>query len=367
MKTVDKVKMVLTNGFGPDVRVYKEASYLVDIGLDVEVLCWDRQGEFKEFEVVDGIKVRRFFVEARYGTGYRQLFSYLRFIQLCKHYLDGEHYEFLHCHDLDGIIAGWWIGKKDKKLIFDMHEFYEGLGRLRQRFRVLVRAIVSFFQSKSDHIIYVNDIQTRSVKRGNRTKLIFIPNYPDLDNYRGSVKTLSKKLRISYIGGVRQFVQLKKLMDACKDMKDVDVKIHGDGVAYKSLKNVESNYPNVVLTGKYHFTDSAKLYSEADVLYVVYPTTSEQYLTSYPVKLFEAIITKTPPIVGEGTVLEEFVKLHDIGFVVDGDDIQSIKDLVNALRRDQGLIREKEEKLAKIQYNYSWDNVVENLDKIYVR
>ena len=41
-----KVKMILTNGFGPDVRVYKEAKYLVSKGFDVEILCWDRENEF---------------------------------------------------------------------------------------------------------------------------------------------------------------------------------------------------------------------------------------------------------------------------------------------------------------------------------
>ena len=34
--------MLLTNGFDPDVRVYKEALYLVGRGFSVTVLCWDR-------------------------------------------------------------------------------------------------------------------------------------------------------------------------------------------------------------------------------------------------------------------------------------------------------------------------------------
>ena len=63
-----KVKMILTNGFGPDVRVYKEAKYLVSEGFDVEILCWDRRSEFidSEYETVDGIFIKRFFPSAEY-------------------------------------------------------------------------------------------------------------------------------------------------------------------------------------------------------------------------------------------------------------------------------------------------------------
>ena len=43
-----KIIMVLTNGFFPDLRVYKEAKYLSKNGHDVEILCWDRDGRYKE-------------------------------------------------------------------------------------------------------------------------------------------------------------------------------------------------------------------------------------------------------------------------------------------------------------------------------
>lgn len=359
------VKMILTNGFGPDVRVYKEAQYLKSLGMDVEILCWDRQGEFAEFEIVDGIKVKRFFPYAQYGTGYRQFFAYCRFIRECKRYLRDKEYKYLHCHDLDGIIAGWFAKEKDAKLIFDMHEFYEAQGRRKQRLRYLIRAIVGFFQSKADYIIHVNDVQTASVSKSNSQKLVFLPNYPQRQYYQGCEKTSSEKLRISYIGAVRQYQRLKMLMDACRNMDDVEVSIHGAGVAFEALKKDEKAYSNVKVTGRYHFKESAKLYSDADVSYVIYSTTSEQYLTAYPVKFFEAIVTKTPPIVGEKTVLANLVKEKDIGFVVNGDDLNSVRELVNTLRQNRELLEEKMINLEKIRFDYCWETVVTNLDRIY--
>ncbi len=76
------IKMILTNGFDVDPRVYKEAKTLVKHGNDVEILCWDRENKYtnKEYEIIDCIKVKRFFPKSKYGSGYKQVFSYIKFI-----------------------------------------------------------------------------------------------------------------------------------------------------------------------------------------------------------------------------------------------------------------------------------------------
>lgn len=47
----------LTNAYDPDVRVYKEAVYLVRRGFSVTILCWDRtpEKEYPAHEVKEGI------------------------------------------------------------------------------------------------------------------------------------------------------------------------------------------------------------------------------------------------------------------------------------------------------------------------
>jgi len=365
-RTMRKVKMIVTNRFDPDVRVYKEAKYLVTCGLDVEILCWDREGEYRqrEYENIDGIKVKRFFPYSRYGTGLKQIKPFIEFIKECKEYLKDKDYQYLHCHDLDGVITGYFCKINNAKIIFDMHEFYEVNGK-KQKVRFLIRKLVNFYQNKSDYIIHVNDFQTSTMSYKNRRKLIFLPNYPERDNYIGCEKSKSDKLRISYIGAVRQYNELKNLMDACKGISDVEIAIHGAGVAYKKLKEIEGNYNNIAVTGKYDFRQSARLYSECDILYAIYPTTSIQYLASYPVKLFESIITKTPIIVNKGTALETFVEEKDIGFSIDGSNVEEIRNLVKYIKENMHILDEKTRNIEKIQYNYSWEKVVNNMDKIY--
>ncbi|MBB6216374.1 glycosyltransferase involved in cell wall biosynthesis [Anaerosolibacter carboniphilus] len=361
-----KVIMIVTNRYDPDVRVHKEAKYLVSRGFEVEILCWDRENEYinKAIEEMDGIKIRRFFPYAKYGTGIKQIKAYIKFILEIKKYLSKVEYSYLHCHDLDGVIAGY-IGKSKKsKLIFDMHEFYEGLNSNNKN-RRLIKWIVSVFQNKSKWIIYVNEVQTTRTSKKNHEKLIYLPNYPELSNYDMKYKAPDDKLRISYIGSVRQYNELKNLIDACKDMDDVLVAIHGMGVAYEKLKQIIGNYSNAILTGVFDFTQSSDLYCATDILYAVYPMDNIQNKLSYPVKFYEAIITKTPVIVSKGSVLEGFIAEHDIGFVVDGGNEEEIKDLVSYINNNKQILLEKVENLEKIQFNYSWEEVVKNLDVLY--
>lgn len=361
-----KVVMIVTNRYDPDVRVHKEAKYLIESGYEVEILCWDRENDYtdREVEVMDGVKIKRFFPYAKYGTGYKQIVAYYRFLQEVKKYLNNITYDYLHCHDLDGVIVGSLSNRKKKKLIFDMHEFYEVLGS-NQKIRYIIRGIVSYFQSMSDHIIYVNEEQIKVAKDKNKSKAIYIPNYPDDETFKDVQKYPSDKLRIAYIGAVRQYSQLKNLMDACKDMDTVEVLIHGMGVAHNSLQNIKFEYSNVEVTGTFSINQVGELYKNADVLYVVYPMDNLQNKLSYPVKFFEGILTKTPIIGSKNSQIESFMKKYDIGFGVDGDSVESIRECIEMILGNKEILDKKVENLTKIQLDFTWKEVVMLLDKIY--
>lgn len=361
------VKMILTNRFDPDVRVYKEAKYLVSKGFSVEILCWDRENDYKhkEFDEIQDVKIKRFFPYSKYGTGYKQIFSYIKFIRACKRYLKAENYSFIHGHDLDGVIAAYLSKNKDSKLIFDMHEFYEGQSSKKSR-KFITRTIVNFMHSKSDFIVYLEDNQKNATKEKNINKLVYLPNYPEIKDYEGYEKKPHPNLRVSYIGSVRQYNELKNLMDACRDIEHVEIFIHGAGVSYSKLKEIEKHYPNVNVTGLYHFSESAKLYGETDLLYAVYDISIDNWKYGYPIKFFEAIVTKTPIIVSKDSTLEEFLKEKDIGFVVDGSNVHEIKELINYINKHRYLLKEKIKTLETIQFDYTWERVVKNLDPIYL-
>lgn len=359
--------MILTNGFEPDVRVYKEAKYLKENGYNIEILCWDRKclSDVETLETIEGINIRRFKFKSIPGTGIKQIGSYLKFIFACKNYLNENKYDYLHCHDLDGIIVGKFANVKKRKLIFDMHEYYEGQVRKTSINKYLTKILVKYMHNISDKIIYINDTQIKNISIKNKKKLVFIPNYPVKENF-SQTKIKSNKMRIGYAGNIRRYDILKILFDAVKENEHIEVSIYGEGNDYKKLKNIENNYTNVEINGKFNgIKDSRTIYENMDLQYAVYDNSVNNWKTSFPVKLFESIVSNTPVVVSKGTMIENFVIENDIGYVVEWNNFDNIKKVINSISKENKDFLTKKDNLKKLSSRYSWEDIVNNMKEIY--
>lgn len=364
-----KIIMILTNGFDPDLRTFKEAKYLVARGFHVEVLCWDRENYHrdKEREVIEGICVRRFYPYAKYGTGFKQLVPFFQFIRKCRIYLRSlkEPYD-CHCADLDGMVTGFLSVSKGTRLVFDMREFYES-GSLTH-LRYFVRALVRFLQNCCYKVIYLNDLQKRYVSEKNQKKLVYLPNYPEKEKFREIEKTVSDKIRVAFIGYVRHKEQLLSLMDAAGEFPEsLEVYIHGRGVHYETLKRYAERYSNCFVTGDFNHDCIGELYRKTDLLYCVYDVKDENDRNAYPTKFFEAIITKTPMIVADGTVIADFCKENGIGVAIGRKYKKELRNIFSAIIEKRGILEQMACKEEKIREEYLWESVVTNLDEIYMK
>ena len=382
-KQKDNVIMLLDNAFEPDVRVYKEAKYLVEQKKNVEIVCLDKKNKYKdrETEEFDGIKIKRIFCRTEKTTnkienskiiakckGIIYFWWLLKFIRQAKRYLKNKDFEILHCHDLVMASVGC-IFFSDKKIVFDMHEYY---GNKNNRFKdIIIKKLVHYTQNRSNWIIYVNDFQKQNCKCKNYNKLIELPNYPDRKKFEDINKTESDKIRISYIGKVRDFYSLSKLIDYySNDNNLIEVKIYGDGSPYVDLlEYAKRKNKSEIMQGPYNgLADLQTIYKNTDIVYSVYDVmsaTGNNWRNAMPVKSFESVLTLTPIIASKNTVLGNFVEKNDVGFTVDIHDKNELNNLFDEIKNNPILLKNKIENLKKIQYIYIWENVVTNLDRIY--
>lgn len=364
MEKKEKIYMILTNGFNPDVRVLKEAVALYEMGYEVEILCWDRKGEHidKTNEVrEDGVKVTRFFIPSKPGSGIKQLHPFFKFMKKIRKYLKNKTYSYIHCHDFDGMIVGHYatILREKKQIIFDMHESY------KQKIYYKIRFIFKYFLKKADYIVYVNEEQIKGWKQKEKEKCIYLPNYPEIRHYIPIEKESQNGIyRINFIGAVRDYDSLTTLIEAGKQKDNVKVGIYGDGVAYERLKKENKN-KNVIISGKFDGSkESGKIYQNTDILYCVYNPEIYNWRISYPTKLFEAIITKTPIIVAENTVASDFVQKKGIGAVVAYKNKEA---LINIIDKVILHYEEYRNNLEKISKEYQWEDISKNLEQIYTK
>lgn len=360
MQQSNKVYMILTNGFDPDVRVYKEAKYLVEKNFDVTILCWDRRCEYidKEEKILDGIKIKRFFIPSTPGTGLKQLIPYFKFMRSVKNYLKNKEYNYLHCHDFDGIVVGMATKKKKKKqIIFDMHEIYNNYAYAKNK---IFKKIFNNIIKKVNYVIYVNNEQIKNIEK--KEKLVFLPNYPEQCTYSPIDKVKANKIRINYIGSLRDYESLKALAEIGVQNQNIEIGLYGSGICYDKLKKEYKDTP-VKIYGKYDgLKDSGEIYRNTDILYCSYNPSIENWKNAYPVKLYEAIITLTPIIVTKDTAVGELVEKYKIGEVIAYNNIDSIQEKICKIHDNYNYYINN---LKNIYQKYQWKSIVNNLDIIY--
>lgn len=368
--------------FEPDIRIYREAKYLMEKGYEVEIVCLDKKNKFKDkpTEIYDGIKVKRFFCRTEKTTKlidkYRIMqklkyiiyfFWLLKFIYMVKKYLKNKDYNILHCQNLIMSFIGV-IFFRNKEIVFDMREHYEN--RNNKIFDFIIKKMNSYTQNKVKWIIHVNEFQKKQCKEKNYSKFIEIPNYQEKAIFEDARKIESNKIRISYIGKVRDFSSLSKLIDNSNKQENLQVSIFGNGSEFESLlEYAKKQGKEDIMKGSYNsIEDSKEIYNNTDILYAVYDTNgivTNNWKNAMPIKSFEAIITLTPIIASKNTVLGDFVEKNDIGFTINDKNSEEISKVFELLSKNKQIIDEKIENMKKIQYNYTWEEVSKKLDKIY--
>ena len=362
-----KICMILTNGFDPDVRVYKEALYLTKEGFSVDILCWDRNADsdYPECEVIDGITIKRFKVHSMAGTGYRQLPAFFKFCEQIKRYLKVNTYDYLHCHDFDGRFIAFLVGAKGQRCVFDMHEFYERGNSLK---RLLFRKATLFLIKNSKAAMYENDIYLAPPYGKYKDKLFSLKNYPDRSMIVALPKTESEVFRIGYHGAVRnQIPYFAALFEAVKGRADIRVDINGTGIDYPQLVEMAKKYDNVYVHGKYDGTkESSKLYANTDVLFCGYDKKIPNHQKeAEAVKFFEAIITGTPMIMQKNIGMGDKVIANGYGIAVETDSFVEIKEAIEKFMNDRDFYNSCRDNELLHAQRYNWENEVRILNRIY--
>lgn len=363
-----QITMFLTNGFNPDVRVYKEALYLVEHGFSVKILCWDREEcvDYPAHEMVDGIEIVRFRIVSQLGSGKKQLPAFFAYIRACRKYLKSHPCDYFHCNDIDGAIT-WYLARNNRKtpMVFDMHEFYENGGAVK---RFLWRKLTLFFLKCAAAGLYENDVYLNENYRAVREKLYPLKNYPDTDLIQYRPKAPCEIFRIGYHGVVRgQIPEFTALFDAVRGMEDVRVDIHGGGPDLPKLKELEKQYRNVHIHGPFNgATELTGLYEETDVLYCGYnPNDPNMQGLAEIVKYFEAILTGTPILATGSLAVGRRTREHGFGLACDTLDPEAIRAAVLQLKDDRAFWQQCAENERAQAHQYDWKQAVKILDQVY--
>lgn len=174
-----------------------------------------------------------------------------------------------------------------------------------------------------------------------RGKVIIIENklpndVPQITDYHlcTNSQASNKVLNIVFLGNIRYVEILNNLIEAIRDDSSLFLHIYGDGPFYDELQSFAKDIANVRLYGRYSYGDITQIYSQADLIWAVYP--ADDYNVKYAIsnKFHESLYYAVPAIYASGTELASFVSQNRIGFEVDCYSVQEIRNLFNKITKE---------------------------------
>jgi len=304
--------MLLSNPYNPDDRVRNEAITLVELGCEVVILAWDREGIHPLHEVLSGVKINRINLQAGYGQGLNKLLGYLRvWIWYIKE-ISVIQPAVVHCHDYDTYLVGVWYSlfHRHAKLVLDTHEnYYMMMKPLVSRVASgAVQLIEKIFTGFADLLISANDATAEYYRKFGAKKIVLVGNWKNPQVYRFESDVINQKrkelginaqLVVVYIGALSAERNVIPLLEAVRSRPYVFLILGGKGDQEEEISNICLKMTNVKFPGYIH-PDNVPLFTAvADVIF--YGFDPEHMYAPYnaPNKLYEALAAGKVVIAGD--------------------------------------------------------------------
>lgn len=316
------------------------ARYYFDRSVDLHVCAWNRENKSLDSQFNEHIYKK----ESPGGQLFRKLcnlFGYYSFLRKCNKLIDPK---VIIASHWDMLLLANFLKKKEQILI------YENLDIPATTSRVLLpvlRWIERFSLRKVSLIVFASRFY-KPLYRYKKCEQIILENKPLLLQapIPKNGKKTTKKLILSYIGGIRYLEILKNLVVAVQKRPDVELFFHGEGHDLLPLRQYCEGMGNIFFTGRYDYSDIEKFYQQSDVVWAAYP--NKDYNVKYAIsnKFHESIYYRVPGIFSKKTKLGDLVDQQRIGFTVDPYSVNQIISLIDDLV-------EYPEKIEQIRENLS--------------
>jgi len=367
-----KVLMILSNPFTVDPRVHNEAKALTDEGYEVAVIVWDRRGEHKQEDVIDGIRIINLHNTSLMKSLPNDLLrnplwwriAYKKALEL---YQKSFKFDVVHCHDLDTLSSGVRLKKKlGIKLVFDAHEIF---GYMIESQHPLASKAAFYLEKRFiknvDHVIAIDDPFKEYYEKLVDKPVTRVMNCKDLvfDRYE---PPKSKTFTLVYIGIMTRWRFFPEIIDVVGELKEVKLILAGkkEGI-YREMEEYAKKYNNIEFLGTIPTKDILKITREGDAILLLVGKTNKQTKIVVFNKQFEAMVCGRPIIITKGTYAAEMTEKLKCGLTVEYNK-ESVKEAIIKLRDNPDLCEELGQNAfnaAKKQYN--WEKEKKNLLKVY--
>lgn len=354
--TKQKIIVSVTNDLSTDQRVDKICKSLQE--LNFEVLLVGRK-------LSNSQNIKRTYLTKRFKLCFNKgplfyanynirLFFFLLFTKS----------DVLWSNDLDTLWANYIVAKwKNKKLVFDSHEYFTEVPELINRPKVqqFWKRIERNILPKLKRVITVSQSIANLYEKEYNIKVHLLRNVPSLKKELievENIKVAGKKTLI-YQGAVNVNRGIEQMVLAMLHLETVVLYIAGDGDISDKIKAlIENNHlsDKVKLLGKIPLEKLHNYTKQADLGLSLEEDAGLNYRFALPNKLFDYIQAEIPILVANLPEMEKLVKHYQVGEIIENHTPKHIAEKIKRMLADQTKITTWKANCKKAALELNWEN-----------
>ena len=372
-----RVILLRSNPVQPDPPVEKMADTLLEMGMQVNILAWDRSQKNSSCDTAQfpsgTAQVTRFGIPAVYGARWATLLSLLRFewdllVWLVK---NRKNYDIIHAFDLDtGLVAGMICQLFHKKLIYHVLDAYADSHFFSDSFikRIVYKVEMALINSAEATLICTEERKAQ-IQDGTPKRLEIIHNTPDHSNEnetdRFVLKVSNAEVKIAYVGTQCCGRGIEELIRAVIQDHRFELHIGGYGPLDNMIHDAAQQCNRIHYYGKLPYAQTLSLEEQCDLMVALYDPEISNHRYCAPNKLYEALMLGKPLLMCENTGWDRLFQEEKIGCLIPYSQ-EGIAQGLNKLyevKENWPAMSEAGKRLYR--QRYSWETMKQRIRKIY--
>ena len=282
--------------------------------------------------------------------------------------------DIYHFHDPELLSVGNKLVKRNKKVIYDIHEdtSKQILSKhyIPRFLRKPISKIFSFYEKRSiknySAIVTATPFLKSKFEKYN-VNTVDINNYPLLYEFVDIEPRRNTTPKVTYIGGLTEERGVFQMIRLANQFSNVNFCFCGNFSNPKDEKKAKSmqEHNNIEFRG-FVSREEIKNVLENSTVGLVLLKKNERYKDSLPIKMFEYMAASLPVIATNFKLWESILNESNAGITVNPDDFDKLKEALSSILKDEKTARKMGENGREfVIKKYNWSNEEKKLNKLY--
>ncbi len=350
-----------------DVRIFlKECRSLAKLGFDVSLIAF---GDEYSDRIEQGVRC----IVLHLPTASRLQRAILRSRVIYRKALE-LNVDIYHFHDPELIFIGLLLKRKGKKVIYDAHE---DLPRqllqkswipkiFRKPFSVIIEFLEDIAARRFDGVVTVSNHIGARFSRVNNS-VVVCHNYASIEEF-GKIEAWGIDIRrsVCYVGAISVDRGILQLIEAAERLRDQDItfQIGGRSSNQGIIKRLEVE--NIEYHGFVDRVKAREIFSESFAGIVAF-LPAPNHNNANPNKLFEYMAAGLPIISSNFEAWRDIVEGHNIGIVVDPNNVEEIVSAILYLKNNMNIAKDFGRNSRRVfEEKFNWQTEEKKLLQLYL-